>query len=102
MLNVVTATPEQTEKIAKKYTPTIGTVKCSYDNEDNIYFLSGKCGLLKNASASWQVRSGRPMFLEVTKGGTRYDIPYPEVNLFASLKKISDKTIDDWKAGSEL
>ena len=44
----------------------------------------------------------KPTFFSLTKGGTRYDVYYPEGKLFENLKQINDKVIADWKEGSEL
>jgi len=106
-LNVVQATKEQIEKIENKYFTNINKllqeVKCSYDSEDNIYFITVPC-FFNSSSMSFQVRNSgtTPMFFSLTKGGTRYDVLFPHGKLLYNLQSISDKAIAAWKEGSEL
>lgn len=106
-MHVVQATKGQIKKIEDKYFSNINkllqSTKCSYDDEDEIYFISVE-HFINTSSMSFQVRNNgtKPMFFSLSKGGTRYEVAYPEGKLYENLKRISDKVIADWKEGSEL
>ena len=107
LMNVVQATEGQIKKIEDKYfsnlTKLLQSTECSYDDEDNIYFITVK-HFINPSSMSFQMRRDgtQPMFFGLSKGGTRYDVSYPEGKLFENLKQIGEKAIAAWKEGSEL
>ena len=103
-LNVVVATKEQIEKIENKYfaepTALLDHTKCTYDQEDEIYFIRIKHPELA-AVMEFQMRS-KPTFFSLTKGGTRYDVYYPDGKLLEHLRFIGEIAIKNWILGSEL
>ncbi len=101
----VNATPGQIEKIEIKYLPTSASLKdvrCAYDDEDEIYFISGTAFFDDTTHMGWQVRRGRPMFFGLTRDRTCYKVAYPAGALHDVLKEIGDKAIADWIAGNSL
>lgn len=106
-LNVVNATAGQIETIENKYFTNIKkllqTVDCSYDDDDEIYFIT-VTSFINTSTMSFQVRNNgtTPMFFSLTKGKTRYEIAYPEGKLLENLKDIGKKAIESWAAGSAL
>jgi len=108
LCNVAEATDGQVERINKEYVTKTKFFyeKCTYDQEDDIYFITVKPSFF-DTTISFQVRQkgSHPCFFSLQKGKSRYDISYVDIRhmeLYHKLKIISDRLIKDWNTGNLL
>lgn len=109
MYTTTDCSKEQAQKIFDKHCKKnflgiskIVSLSYSYDNEDNIGFVTLKTRTGKKIS--YQLRNDDPCFVEFTGfGDIRYDIPYPHklnFDLYNFLKDYSKKAkANFWKGG---
>ncbi|MFA5153771.1 MAG: hypothetical protein WC554_14515 [Clostridia bacterium] len=103
MLTRIPASQEQIDAIYRKHIKLpVFFANYSYDNEDNIGFVS--CYSLLGAFIEFQVIRNQttPMFFSIRPGGNNisYDVSYPKGKLLERLTEISNKARDHfWKGG---
>lgn len=112
---VISANKEQQDELLKKHLKAkplsftkklfgfnnnaIISRKFYYDEEDSIGFVT--LYLATGKTCSYQMRGDYPCFVEFTGfSSIRYDIPYPEGEIFEILKKEGlDAKNNFWKGG---
>ena len=101
---VIPTSKEQAKKLFDKHCAKIKSSSFSYDDEDDIGFVSLKTKTGKGIL--YQLRGDEPMFVEFTGfGRIRYDISYPkELNndLYEMLKTYGIKAKNNFWEGGEI
>jgi len=96
---IIQASQDQIDALYRKHLGEILSTHFSYDDEDNIGFveLTTKSG----KTVEYQLRRNRPMFVSFTGfNGIRYDISYPEGDMYTKLKKLGTEAQENfWKGG---
>lgn len=102
----INASKEQIEKIYSKHLSGIFfkplNLKYSYDNDDNIGFVSFYT--LRGHRVEYQFRDHKPYFVEfqMVTGDIRYDIHYPKGPIYDCLKEIGLKAEKHFWKGGEI
>lgn len=100
---VIKLNDQQADDFLRKYMQNnISVVDFSYDDEDDIFFITLKSGkLFRKVYTEWQYRG--PFFGGLCFGryqmegtGKRFDIDYPNSELIAKATKVVEKFIDEW------
>lgn len=101
MLTIVSCSSEQIEKIYNKHLkPLVFDLKYSYDDEDEIGFVSAKS--IWGAKISFQMRRNTPCFFGLVVENIRYDVNYPKEKMKDRLTELGLKASKDFWEGGQI